>query len=196
MRALVLVGFAAACTPEIAPGAYLCGPEQICPEGLACNGTNNICVTESAALPFACGDMHSEIPGDDAPASAQSLGELSCISLVRETAGCLPDGDVGDFYEFRVASNCTDARLRASVVYPIAFQRLVLQLGKVGETPMTIDSECPISRATDAGDAISCLDAAVSSGSYILSVVADGTGDCDGTCKYNRYSLGLQVSTQ
>ena len=195
MRAVFAVFAFAACTPEIAPGAYLCGPDQQCPDDLRCNGTNNLCVTSTSAQPFACGDMFTEVPGDDAPASARSLGELSCISLVREQKGCLPEGDVGDFYEFRVAANCTSARVRASVVYPLAFQRLVLQLGKVGETPVTIDSQCPVSR-TDSGDDVSCLDASVGAGSYIISVVADGTGNCDGACKYNRYSLGVQVATQ
>ena len=195
MRAALALVLFAACTPDIAPGAYLCGPDSQCPDDLVCSGTTNICVTSVSAQPFACGDMFDEVPGDDAPASAQSLGELTCISLVREQKGCLPDGDVGDFYEFRVAANCTNARLRASVVYPLAFQHLVLQLGKIGETPMTIDSACPVSRP-DAGDDVSCLDTTVSAGSYIISVVPDGTGDCDGACKHNRYSLGVQVATQ
>src|SRR5690606_5891048 len=45
---LVLVA-AGACSPEIAPGAYLCGPERACPEGQACDGPTNICVLTSGA---------------------------------------------------------------------------------------------------------------------------------------------------
>lgn len=197
MRAAILTFvLVAACTPEIAPGTYLCGPEQFCPDDLACNGPTNICVTASVAQPFACGDKNKDVPGDDAPATAQSLGDMSCVSLVRETAGCLPAGDVGDFYTFRVAANCASARLKAAIVYPVAFQRLVLQLSKVGETPVTIDTECSPPRRTDAGDSVSCLDAPIATGDYVLGVVSDGTGDCDGACKYNRYNLGVQVVAQ
>ena len=33
-----LLVLAAACTPSIAPGAYLCGPDAECPDGLVCDG--------------------------------------------------------------------------------------------------------------------------------------------------------------
>ena len=196
MRALCSFAFItlAACAPDIAPGTYYCGPERLCPEGLACNGPDGLCVTESRAQPFACGAENQEVPGDDAPATAQSLGELSCLSLVRETSGCLPDGDVGDFYTFRIAANCTTASFKASVVYPIAFQRLVLQIAKVGETPTTIDGDCP-PRSMDSGDVASCLETTVSAGEYVLGIVPDGTGNCDGTCMHNRYGLAVQVTT-
>ena len=42
-----------ACTPTITPGSYLCGPEQLCPEGQACNGPDNVCVRAPNAQPFA-----------------------------------------------------------------------------------------------------------------------------------------------
>ena len=121
--AMISILFVAACEPSIAPGTYLCGPEQLCPEGLKCNGgvdpagdgADNLCVSPSKAMPFECGARNNEVPGDDAPATAQSLGDLSCVSLVRETRGCLPAGDVGDFYTFRVVDGCTDVRVRASI---------------------------------------------------------------------------------
>lgn len=190
----LLVAVLGACAPDIAPGAYLCGPERLCPEGLACNGPDGVCVTESRAQPFACGAENAEVPGDDAPATAQDFGEMSCLSLVRERRGCLPDGDVGDFYTITISGSCTSAQLKATIVYPIAFQRLVMQLGKAGETPMTIDSECP-PRGDTSGDIASCLDATVAPGEYVLGVIPDGTGDCDGTCKHNRYGLAVQVTT-
>jgi hypothetical protein len=190
----VAASFVAACSPDVAPGTYLCGPEELCPDGLVCNGPDNICVSPSAQQAFDCGKF-SDVPGDDAPATAQDLGELTCVSLVREKRGCLPFGDSGDFYTFTVSSNCTNVRVKASVVYPVAFQSLALQVGKQGETPATVDSPCTGFRAPDEADAVSCLDAPVGPGTYTLSVIPDGAGNCDGNCRFNRYGLAVQVTT-
>ena len=37
LRALGLVVALGACTADIAPSTYYCGPEGLCPDGLACN---------------------------------------------------------------------------------------------------------------------------------------------------------------
>ncbi|MBA3500013.1 MAG: hypothetical protein M4D80_33985 [Myxococcota bacterium] len=187
--------FATACAPEIAPGSYVCGPEELCPEGQRCNRETAVCVLPSNAAAFACGERNADVPSNETPATAQSIGDLACVSVVAEARSCLPAGDVGDFYTFRVVDGCASARLRASVVFPIAFQRLVLQLGKEGEAPMTIDSQCAGNRSLDDGDDVACLDAPVSSGTYVIGVVPDGTGTCDNECRFNRYALGLQVTT-
>jgi hypothetical protein len=194
MRALAILLLLAACDPDIAPGAYMCGPEEACPDGLACNRPDNLCVAPTAVKPFACGAANEEIPGDDAPATAQNLGELACISLVRGTRGCLPAGDVGDFYSFRVADGCTNVKVQASVVFPIAFESLALQLAKAGEAPVAITSACAANRATDEGEIVRCLEAPVDPGTYALGVVPDGTGDCDRACAFNRYGFAVQVT--
>jgi hypothetical protein len=62
---------AAGCSAEIAPGAYYCGPEQNCPDGLTCDGIENLCVLPSQAQPFACDAADPQ--GDDEPA-AGALG--------------------------------------------------------------------------------------------------------------------------
>lgn len=191
--AIACVLFAAACNPDIAPGTYLCGPEELCPEGLACNGPDNVCVAPSKQQAFEC-EKNTDVPGDDAPATAQDLGELACISLVRETRGCLPEGDTSDFFTFKVADGCTGVHVLASVVYPVAFQSLTFQLGKLGESPVTMETPCGANRATSEGDAVTCLDAPVSPGTYALGVIPDGTGTCGGTCKFNRYGLAVQVT--
>lgn len=196
MRALPFILLLAACEPEVAPGTYLCGPEELCPEGMVCNGPDNVCVHPTKQQAFACTNENKDVPGDDGPATAQVLGEMACVSLVRETRGCLPIGDVGDYYTFRVVDGCTSTKVLAGVVYPIAFQSLTMQLGKLGETPVTIDSPCAASRPHDVGDAVACLEAPVGPGTYVLGVIPDGTGQCDGQCKFNRYGLAVQVTTQ
>jgi hypothetical protein len=194
MRALFAVLFCTACAPDIAPGTYVCGPEELCPEGMQCDRATAICESPINARPFACGDRNVDEPSNETPATAQSLGDFACVSLVAEARSCLPAGDTGDFYTLRVLDGCSASRLRASVVFPVAFQRLVLQLGKLGEQPVTIDSACPANRTIDDGEAVSCLDAPVSSGTYVLGVVPDGTGNCDNECRFNRYVVGLQVT--
>ncbi|HLL24032.1 MAG TPA: hypothetical protein VK427_17990 [Kofleriaceae bacterium] len=194
MRIVFALAALAACAPDIAPGTYLCGPEQLCPDGLACNGPDNICVSPAFARPFACGAKNEDVAGDDTPATAQDLGELACISLVREKRSCMPPGDASDYYKFTVAEGCTNVRVQASVVYPIAFERLVLQLARVGEMPQTIDTACGTPRLPSDADARSCLTAPVTPGTYVLGVVPDGTDNCDGACAFNRYGLAVQVS--
>ena len=196
MRTVFVLAFTslAACSPEVAPGTYVCGPEELCPDDLKCDRVTAICEVPASANEFACGDMHVDVPGDDAPATAQSLGDFACVSLVTERRSCLPVGDSGDFYTFKVADNCTSVHVQASVVYPIAFERLVLQLAKQGETPVTIDTKC--NRTGADGDGVSCLDAPVGPGTYVIGVVPDGTGTCDNECRFNRYGISVQVTTQ
>jgi hypothetical protein len=199
MRAVLalLVVLAAACTPDITPGSYLCGPEELCPEGMKCDRATATCELPDRAAPFACGAAHVDVPGDDAPATAVSLGDFACVSLVSERGSCLPTGDTGDYYTFTVAANCTSAvRVQASVVYAIAFEGVALQLGKQGETPVKIDTPCSANRTVDDGLAVTCLDAPVTPGTYVLGVVPDGTGTCDNECRFNRYTVAVQVTTQ
>lgn len=190
MRALAFVLFAA-CSPEIAPGTYFCGPEELCPDDLACDRTTALC--ESRPKEFACGAANPDQAGDDSLATAQSLGELPCVSLIQERKSCLPAGDTVDYYTFTVAAACTAARVKAVVTYPIAFQRLVLQLGTGSEAPVTIDSPCPNGLEVN-GNTRSCLDAPVGPGTYAIAVVSDGTGTCDNECRFSRYSLGIQIT--
>lgn len=194
MRAAFALILLAACSPDIAPGSYKCGPEELCPDGLQCNRETAVCESPINAAPFACGDENVDVPSNETPATAQSIGDLACVSLVAEARSCLPAGDSGDFFTFRIADGCTSARLRASVVFPVAFQRLVLQIGKEGEAPVTIESPCAGNRTIDDGDDVTCLDAPVASGTYVIGVVPDGTGTCDNECRFNRYQLGLQVT--
>lgn len=193
MRAIFALAFLAACSPEVAPGTYFCGPEELCPDGLACDRTTAVC--ENKPKEFTCGDRNVDTPGDDTPATAQSFGDLQCVSLVLERKSCLPLGDSGDVYTFTVAANCTTSRVRAGVTFPVAFQHLSLQLGKLGETPKTIDMPCANDSIADGNDA-TCLDEAIGPGTYVLGVIPDGTGTCDNECRFNRYSVSVQIVTE
>src|SRR5262249_45244367 len=105
MRAPWLVALAA-CTPEIATDAFLCGPEQACPPGFVCNGDDNRCVTPSNAEPFGCGGLDALEPDNDL-AHAVPVGALACISPLQTIDGCLAAGDAADWFAFDAPASCT-----------------------------------------------------------------------------------------
>lgn len=195
MRLVIVCLLVAACTPDIAPGSYLCGPEQLCPEGQSCNGPDNVCVVTSAAMPFAC-ETDLDPPGDDAPATAQPLGALDCVSALRVTKGCMSAGDVADWYQFDVPASCVTVQVEATLAFPIAYETLDLQLSTNLGPGSVVEGTCPPSRSPDEGEAQRCFEMTVTPGTrYALGVVPDGTGDCDRACAFNRYRLSMQLAT-
>ncbi len=195
MRRALLALVLAACSPEIAPGAYLCGPEQLCPEGQACNAPDNVCVLESQAQPFAC-DPDFDPPGDDTPATAISVGTLACVSPVRELDGCMAAGDDADWHAIEIPDGCTAVQIEVTLAFPIAFEELGLQLSSAGGPGTAVGTPCGSSRAPDEGEALRCFEMTVTPGGrYAVGVVAEGTGTCDGACAFNRYRLRVQLAT-
>lgn len=191
----------AACTPDIAPGAYLCGPEESCPEGLACNAgvdmdpatPDNVCVVPGVAQPFACGVP--DFPDDD-PATGRIIANLSCVSPANESKGCLNDGDVGDWYQFDVPANCNAVQIEARLRFPVAFEPLAMQLATDGGAPMPADTPCSGTQQADDGEEIRCFKLTVTNGSHqAIGVVHSATDNCDGACAHNRYTLSVQLST-
>ena len=132
MRITLALLALAACTPDIAPGSYLCGPEGLCPEGQLCNGPDNICVLVSEARPFSCGTATDPDVLDDQPGAGTVLANLPCVSVPSETHGCLLDDDGQDFFQFDVPAGCAAVRVEASVSFPIAFQPLGLVFSTAG----------------------------------------------------------------
>jgi len=199
MRAAVVVvlALAAACTPDIAPGSYLCGPERSCPEDQACDGVTNICVLPSQVQPFACpppGETTEVEPNDDT-VNAQLIANLACVSRTAEIVGCARDLDSEDWFLFDAPQGCTAVAVEARLTFPLAFE--VLSLEVRGSTGLTIASggDCAISDADD-GDEQRCLDVPLTSGSrYALRVARSGVGTCGGACAHNKYTLTLQLKT-
>lgn len=183
----------AACSPEITPGTYLCGDEELCPEGQACDGLSNTCELPSAARPFECGDEIDEVEPNDAFQSAQAVGDLQCVSRVAEVHGCSrKDGSAEDWFSFAVPSCTSTVRATARVTFPLAYEPLVLELRDAnGSTKATADV-CASDDKHD-GDSELCLDTAVTAGDYAIRVAGSGSADCDGACAYNRYTLTMQL---
>lgn len=195
MRAhwLVLV-LATGCTPDIAPGSYLCGPNASCPEGQVCNGPDNLCVFEGGSLPFECQPDQVTEPDDDAD-HGRVLAFDSCVTPSTAHANCLLDNDAADWARFTAPSVCAAVQVEARVSFPIAFERVGLELWNLDtNTMLGTDGECTSTGA--AGEDIRCLTVTLTpGGNYGIKVKPTGEGNCDGACAHNRYTLRVQLST-
>ena len=192
MRALLCLLFVSACSPDIVQGSYLCGPEQSCPDGQACNGVDNICVLPSGALPFACGDKITEVEPNNGATAAQPITNLECVSPLVQIKGCTPANDAEDWYAFDVPATCGATVASVRLSFPLAFEQLSVDLaGKSGT-----QADCGTTVGTDDGVDTLCLSTPVTAGQhYTLRIARSGIGDCGGQCAYNRYSLSLQLGT-
>jgi len=187
----------AACTPEVTPGAYLCGPEQLCPDGLACNGPDAVCVLASAALPFACDPDSTDGQPNDGPATAQPLfgGAPPVVTPVAHVLGCLPGDDAADWYTFTSVDNCTAVGVDARIVFSSAFEVLTLELLDADGTVVATGEPCASDPADD-GETRVCLRTPITPGAaYALRVEPSTEGACDGACAYNRYLLTVGLET-
>lgn len=196
-RAAVLASAAlAACTPDVPSGAYLCGPERLCPEDQLCDGATDLCVLPELAKPFACRTAAADDPpGDDTPATAAPLAGLGCPSASVERGGCLDRGDGVDFLRLEVPADCAGARLEAMVTFPAAYEAVDLLLTAGGPTPPEpVGAACATSVAVAPGQEVRCASQPVEAGAvYALGVVRTGAGDCGGLCPHNRYRLRLRL---
>jgi hypothetical protein len=193
MRAALALLLVTACTPDIVSGSYLCGPNASCPEDMACNGTDNHCVLESTAKPFECTPATNTEP-DDNVETAQVL-TLSCNAPPFPSDNCMPEGDTQDWVKFKVPADCTNVGLTTRVSFPLAFQRLGLEIWNVDTmTQLGSDTDCPIDG--EPGDELRCFEQNLTPGTtYGIKVHPAGDGDCDGKCSYNRYTLRVQLVT-
>jgi hypothetical protein len=191
---IVLTSLLVACSPEIAPGAYLCGPEEACPDGLTCDGAKNLCVLPNQVTPFGCA-AGTEVEPNNALATAQQVGNLACVSQPIELVGCAQESDSEDWFQFDTPATCTAVGVGARLTFPLAFEILALEL--IGTTGATIATggACANQDADD-GDEQRCLDQRLDPGGhYAIRVVRSGEGTCDGACAHNRYTLTLQLKT-
>lgn len=185
----------AACTEDIVPGAYLCGPEQLCPEGLACNGTDNLCVLPSQVVPFECNAP--DPAGDDVPTAGARIDGLTCVSSPRESLGCLRQNDLGDWYQFDIPDNCVAVQIETRLTFPVAYERMGMQLSTddAAGVPVT-DVDCSPDSEPQNGEVTRCFEMVVQNGAHhAIGVVHSGDGDCGGACAFNRYTLQIRLAT-
>ena len=203
MRALVICLGLAACTPDIASGSYLCGPDASCPEGQVCNGTEETepggltaetCVLPSLALPFACTPQFDVEP-DNTMAEAYLIQDLGCVSAPFISNSCMPTEDSADWATFVAPSVCSAVKVEARLTFPLAYQGLAVELWNVdANMKIADDIECP--QTAESGLVRRCLDFTLAPGTkYGVKVLPTGDGNCDGACAYNRYTLSIRLAT-
>lgn len=200
MRALVLSPALSllalgACTPEIVSGAYLCGPEAACPEGLACSPDSALCVSPGAVQAFSCGEDQTEVEPNNSVSTAQVVQALGCASALAEVGGCTPAGDGDDWFTFTVPSTCTTVVAKLRLSSSIAFQTLGVTLAGPNGSFEASAQACEAGFPDD-GEVQVCLSQAVTPGAtYTVHVGPSGAANCQGGCPYNRYRLGMQLAT-
>ncbi len=194
MRRLCLVLAVAACSPEVASGAYLCGPEELCPEGMRCNGPDNTCVTDAVAEPFTCNAVTEQEPNNTA-LTAQDLGQPACVSQPIEVTGCAAGNDVEDWYQLRVPTSCGAVEVQARATFPVAFEPFVIEVRAADDSVVATSVVCTPHGAEDLGLTQACVKATGVPGSrYSVRIAREGSENCGGACANNRYALSVQLA--
>ena len=200
MRAawLLLLG---ACTPEIVSGAYLCGPDATCPEGLVCSGIEDMmgnvadtCVLPSLVQPFSC-EPDVDFEPDNTSAEAFLIPNLGCVSAPFVNEACMMSGDSADWVKFAAPSGCTAVEVEARISFSLAFEELAFELWDLDRNEKVgASGEC--TQGAMSGDERRCMDFTLVPGtSYGIKVHPTGSGNCDGDCSFNRYTLRVQLAT-
>ena len=194
MRAAVVVSLVlGACTPEIVPGSYFCGANATCPEDQVCSPLDNTCNLAGLAAPFACeSDVASE--PDDTVETGFPLQNLDCVTLPVVIDSCMPVDDPSDWVRLAVPADCTALALDTRITFPVAFQRLGLQLVDIG-TGAVLATDTACTSQGESGDDLRCMRGTLAAGgNYGVQVAPTGEGDCDGDCAFTRYTLRLQLA--
>ena len=185
--------FAAGCQPSVASGTYLCGDEELCPQGQACDGPTNTCVVASTAQAFSCMDQHEP---DDTAQEAFALPAFGCVSTLYSEDDCLVAGDLADWRSFAAPTGCTAVAAQIEITNPIAFEPLAVQLWDLTSNAMVAaGTPCGSSETVPGSDASCITQTLVGGHSYGIVVQPAGGGDCGGKCNFNRYSLQVQTVT-
>jgi len=202
MRFVVMCLALAACTPDIASGAYLCGPDSACPEGQTCNGVKDenagleadTCVLESLARPFACTPDSNSEP-DNTMAEARAIPLTQCVSPMFINNSCMLADDSADWITFVPPSVCTAVAVQVRLTFPVAYEVLAFELWDVNAN-MKIGEDTECTQGADTGAVRRCLDMTLVPGTqYGVKVTPTGEGGCSGNCAYNRYTLSVQLAT-
>ena len=192
MRAAALLIALAACTPDVFPDTYYCGPDGSCPEGQACNGPNNHCVSAGSVEPFVCGDDSLKTEPDDTASQAHLLPPPTC-GIPSKSDNCMLDGnDAEDWMKLQTCSGAQELKL--VLKFPVAFERLAMELWDLDTTTKLADDSACSDGGDDANEARCITSPVAENGNYGVKIRPVGDGNCDGNCSYNRYTLSVLLS--
>lgn len=185
-RWIVLLLALTACVPEIYDGAYLCGPEQTCPEGQTCDPSTAVCQGDPPRGAFACPDGSDADEPDDVQGDAPRRA-VGCLGFPVEWTGCVTDAGDVDRTVLEIDAACVGRPLRLDVRTAIAFGQPEVTLLDASGQPLSAAS-CTTTPGISV-DAFACVatDAATATTEVRVTMPSDGT--CDGACAFNRYAL-------
>ena len=190
--ALVGLGVAAACSPEIGKGTYFCGPERFCPPDMACDEPTYTCDSTRLADRFSCPIGSNALEPNDSSAEASDEGVVTCGGvLVTDRVGCMEGEGDEDFLAFEVTGDCVgdDPHMAVTLRFPIALVPLAIDLLDADGATVTAGEPCTPSGDRTGTDRV-CIDRRLEPGHYLLRVrAAPGGPDCDGDCHYNQYTI-------
>jgi hypothetical protein len=188
MRALLFLALAA-CSPDINPGSYYCGPSEDCPPDLKCDGATDLCDLPATAGPFLCPAGTNANEPDNNMTTALDIGVAGCGTQSYSDSGCIDKASDIDYVTFTAAAGCNtiDVRLRA----PVAWATPTVEL--MDDTSAVIATGSGSGTIDDMGETALQLTGTITGGLryYVRVRLADGTPDCDGTCSYTWYQLSI-----
>lgn len=185
-------GFLAACSPDIANQAYLCGAEESCPDGFTCDAETVSCVRSDTVTTYSCISPNATL------ATAADIGQVTCGVRTVEDASCITTGGEA-WYKFTVMTGCNvsvDAQFE--VASPLAFAPLTVELrDAAGATVIeTAKSSCPNVAAPDkTGEYAYCINTTLTPGmSYTVHIAPTGEANCGGNCNFNTFRFDISAS--
>lgn len=188
-----LAGLITACSPDIAPGTYFCGPEKLCPPDLICHEPTFVCESAFDAEPFLCPEGTELAEPDNELATARNL-PVSCGNTVLSAEnGCLVSDETVDLFALDMPASCagTAPRLELQIRYPVAFRPLRLELLDANGVVLATSTLCT-PELESAGTDWQCLSYAPTEAVLYVRVGPDPEGpNCDGACDYNQYWLSI-----
>jgi hypothetical protein len=193
--ALVAIAGVPACSPDVPNGAYLCGPNEACPDTQLCDEPTNSCVAPSTASAFACPADSEHTEPDDSQAMGTVIAHLECVSVPYSDAGCLAPGDVADWLQLTAPAACTAVEVQIRLSYKVAFEPLQVVLHDATGAQLATDTAC---KGADPGQGedVRCLTQTLTPGqTYGIEIKAAGGDDCEGMCQFNRYTIAVELAT-
>jgi hypothetical protein len=193
MRALVVATcLLAACTPDIVPGSYYCGPNAACPEDQVCSEATHTCGLAAAAEPFECTSALASEP-DDTMETGFELRDLDCVTLPRVIDACMPADDSADWLTLMAPPQCSALKLDVRITFPLAFERLGVEIVDLATgSTLAMDTACVFQG--ESGNDLRCTEAMLTPGSrYAIRVAPTGEGTCGGRCSFNSYTVRVQL---
>jgi hypothetical protein len=193
-RLLVLLMLVAACTPEIGPDTYFCGPERFCPPDLVCDDNSFSCVADFQAESFSCPEGSEMFEPDDSRADGAEVGNVVCGDVVvTGLEGCIV-GDDADYVMLENDLDCngTDPHFEIKVRFPVATAALIVEVLDADGEVLTTAEDCTPAQ-NFSGREHRCAAVSPETGAtYFVRIRIDPeAGDCDGDCRHNQYLLDI-----